>query len=116
KKDRPRQVEDRVGPGSEKRVVDAARPQTHPGEAPAGKVVADIGRWGHHGRGGGMEMAEARVGQAFGQADARLDVFGKTGVITRGEDAFVLEAVAPRQPADRALGRDVDVVRRRLFN
>ena len=63
-----------------------------------------------------MEAPQARVGQPLGNAGAGGNVFGKARVIARGEDPPGLQAVAARQPADRAFGRDVDVVGRRLLD
>ncbi len=65
---------------------------------------------------GAWKLAKPGVGQRFGDASAGPNVFRKTGMITRREDALCLQAVAPRQPADRALGGDVDMVGRRLLD
>ncbi len=57
-----------------------------------------------------MKIAQARIGQPFGNADPRRHIFGKTGVVTGGEDPLMREAIAPRQPADRSFGGDMDMV------
>ena len=61
-------------------------------------------------------MAQARVGEPLGKAGAGGDIFGKARVIARGESPPCLQAVAAGEPADRAFGGDVDVVRRDLFD
>ena len=115
-KDRPRQVERALRPRAEERVVDAARPKPDPREAAAGQIGADGRRRRHHRGRRRMKIAQPRVGEPFGHAEPRRYVFGKAGVVAGGEDALAPEAIAPRQPADRAFGRDMDVVRRRLLD
>ena len=115
-KDRPRQVENRVGARAEHRVVHAARPQADLLEAPIREFGADGRRRRHDRRRRRMKAPKPGIGQRFGEAGAGANVFREAGVVARGEDALRLQTVAPRQPADRTLGRDMDVVGRRLLN
>ena len=108
--DRPWQVERALGPRAVDGVVDAASPQPDPGEAAAGEVGADRRRRRHHRGRGRMKIPQAGIGQPFGDADSGRHIFGEAGVVAGGEDPLVRQAIATRQPADRAFGGDMDMV------
>ena len=108
--DRPRQVERALGPRAVDGVVDAASPEPDPGEAAASEIGADRRRRRHHRSRRRMKIAQAGIGQPFGNADPRRHIFGEAGVVAGGEDPLVGEAIATRQPADRAFGGDMDMV------
>ena len=110
KKDRPRQAEAARRRAAGTSVIDAARPDAHAREAAPRQFVADRGRRRHHRRRGRVEMAQQMVGPILGDQRARAHIFGKARVIAGGEQPPALQAIAPRRPADRPFGGDMDVV------
>ena len=112
KKNRAGQIQCVARLRAKERVIDAARPYFHPVEAATAEFLPDRGRGRHHRGRRRVKAPQGLVGPALGNGRPRGNIFGKARVVARGEQASALEAIAPRRPADRPLGRDVDVVDR----
>ena len=108
--DRPRQVEHALWPGMEQREIDAPPPAQDALEAMRPQLRLDGGGRDHDARRRPVEAAQEAIAPAFGDRPARRDILRETGVVARSEGALLGEADGARQPADRPLGRDMDMI------
>ena len=107
--DRRRQAE--IGdPRMEQRGIDAARPQHHIAEPACAQFRSERRRCRHHRLARPVEPAQDPPNPGFRNRRARREYSGKRvwKLVVKG--SAVLAAVAPHQPADRPLCRDMDAV------
>ena len=100
-----------LGVHPERLMVHAAGPHVDVLEAAGHQLFADGGGGHQGGTGGAVEFLQQAVAHTQGQFGVRLGVFGKFGVVGRGERHLVTHAPTAGRNPDGALGGNVHGVR-----
>jgi len=115
-RDRARQPQKLLVPGSEEIGIDAAPPDREICEAMGGEVGAHRGGAHHATFRGAVKPAQNGIGDFEGHRPSRPQVLRKLGVIRGGESHAAGDAKAPRTQPQRPFGGDVQSLRRELQN